>query len=307
MARSAERPSADAIHRLFELSLDMLGTASAEGYFTRLNPAWEGTLGWTREELLAEPFSSFIHPDDLEATMAQAARLGDPGGAAIVGFENRYRTRDGGYRSIEWAGVAEDGVYYFAATDVTERHEAELLSHHSEALLRTLTANLPDTSVFLIDQDLRILIADGAMMRQLTWLDESMFRGRKVTELRRGPRRRARAVAEALSGRAGREAGGVRVRQRGIDVRDPGAARPRGRRHGRVRARHRPRRHRAHPRRAADRPALAAAERHRGARALRPGEPRPQRAHGRGGDDGDGHARRRSGRRAGARRGRRDA
>ena len=74
-------------------------------------------------------------------------------------------------------------MYYFAAKDVTERHEAELLSHHSEALLQTLTANLPDTSVFLIDHDLRILIADGAMMRQLTWLDESMFRGRKVTEL----------------------------------------------------------------------------------------------------------------------------
>ena len=61
--------------------------------------------------------------------------------------------------------MADDGVYYFAATDVTERHEAELHSHHSEALLRTLTANLPDTSVFLIDHDLRILIADGAMMQ----------------------------------------------------------------------------------------------------------------------------------------------
>ena len=44
MARSAERPSADSIHRLFELSLDMLGTVSAGGYFTRLNPAWEGTM-----------------------------------------------------------------------------------------------------------------------------------------------------------------------------------------------------------------------------------------------------------------------
>jgi len=183
MARHAERPSADSIHRLFELSLDMLGTASTEGYFTRLNPAWERTLGWTRDELMAQPFASFIHPDDVEATLHEARRLADQDGPAVVGFENRYRTREGGYRNIEWAGVADGGVYYFAAKDVTERNEAELLSHHSEALLRTLTANLPDTSVFLIDHDLRILIADGAMIRQLTWLDESMFRGRKVTEL----------------------------------------------------------------------------------------------------------------------------
>ena len=132
---------------------------------------------------MAEPFISFIHPDDVETTLQKAGRLAAPGGTAVVGFENRYRTRDGGYRVLEWAGVADDGVYYFAAKDVTERHEAELRSHHSEALLQTLTANLPDTSVFLIDHDLRILIADGAMMRQLTWLDESMFRGRKVTEL----------------------------------------------------------------------------------------------------------------------------
>ena len=187
MARSAERPSTDSVHRLFELSLDMLGTASAEGYFTRLNPAWEGALGWSREELLAEPFISFIHPDDVEATMREAARLRGPDGPAIVDFENRYRTRDGGYRNIEWTGVADEGVYYFAARDVTERHEAELLTHHSEALLRTLTANLADTSVFLIDHDLRILVADGAMLRQLSWLDESMFRGRRLTELAEVP------------------------------------------------------------------------------------------------------------------------
>jgi PAS domain S-box-containing protein len=183
VARYAERSSADSIHRLFELSLDMLGTASADGYFTRLNPAWERTLGWTRAELLAEPFISFVHPDDVDATTQQAARLAGSDGATVVEFENRYRTRDGAYRSIEWTAVADQGVWYFVARDVTDRRAADQLSHHSDALLRTLTANLPDTSVFLIDHDLRILIADGEMIRQLTWLDETMFRGRKVTEL----------------------------------------------------------------------------------------------------------------------------
>jgi diguanylate cyclase (GGDEF)-like protein/PAS domain S-box-containing protein len=183
VARYAERSSADSIHRLFELSLDMLGTASADGYFTRLNPAWERTLGWTRAELLAEPFISFVHPDDVDATTQQAARLAGSDGATVVEFENRYRTRDGAYRRIEWTAVADQGVWYFVARDVTDRRAADQLSHHSDALLRTLTANLPDTSVFLIDHDLRILIADGEMIRQLTWLDETMFRGRKVTEL----------------------------------------------------------------------------------------------------------------------------
>jgi len=53
-----------------------------------------------------------------------------------------------------------------------------------QALLhRTLTANLPDTSMFLLDRDLRVLIAEGEGVRQLTWVDENMFRGRLVAEL----------------------------------------------------------------------------------------------------------------------------
>jgi hypothetical protein len=53
----------------------------------------------------------------------------------------------------------------------------------SESLHRTLTANLPDTSMFLFDHDLRILIAEGQGVRQLPWIDENMFRGRKLAEL----------------------------------------------------------------------------------------------------------------------------
>jgi PAS domain S-box-containing protein len=53
----------------------------------------------------------------------------------------------------------------------------------SELLHRTLTANLPDTSVFMFDRDLRILIAEGEGVRRLPWIDEGMFRGRTVPEL----------------------------------------------------------------------------------------------------------------------------
>ena len=184
------RPSVDAIQRLFELSGDMLGT-SRDGSFTELNPAWEQCLGWTREELMAEPFISFVHPDDVAATLDRGTQLATPGSDAAVTFENRYRTRGGDYRDLNWTTtVGVDGVFYFAARDVTEqradeaaRREAELLIRHSEALHRTLTANLPDTTVFLLDHDLRILIADGEAIRRLGFLDTDMFRGRKVSDL----------------------------------------------------------------------------------------------------------------------------
>ena len=58
------------LDRFFTISLDLQCIATFDGYFTRLNPAWERTLGYTSEELLAQPFLDFVHPDDREATIA---------------------------------------------------------------------------------------------------------------------------------------------------------------------------------------------------------------------------------------------
>ena len=53
----------------------------------------------------------------------------------------------------------------------------------SVALYRTLAAHLPDTSVFLLDRDLRILLAEGEGVRRLPWIDDRMFVGELLSEL----------------------------------------------------------------------------------------------------------------------------
>src|SRR4051794_34983526 len=85
---------------LFNLSLDLMGFASFEGYFTELNPAWEQLLGYTNEELRAVPFLSFVHPDDQAATIAEANKLA--AGDIVIKFTNRYRCKDGQYKWLEW-------------------------------------------------------------------------------------------------------------------------------------------------------------------------------------------------------------
>src|ERR1035438_9100242 len=61
--------------RYYDASLDLLATADVDGRFTRVNPAWERTLGHSAETMCSQPFIEFVHPEDREATIAEAAVL----------------------------------------------------------------------------------------------------------------------------------------------------------------------------------------------------------------------------------------
>ena len=43
----------------------------------------------------------------------------------VISFENRYRCKDGTYRSLEWSAAPAGSLIYAAARDVTERNQAE--------------------------------------------------------------------------------------------------------------------------------------------------------------------------------------
>lgn len=127
--------------RFFEVNIDMLCCLDFNGYFKRLNPAWERTLGWTRAELMAKPFIEFVHPDDRERTLAQNRAV--RGGGQALGFENRYLCKDGSFRWFLWNAAPDpDGsVIYSVARDITQRKQAE---EERERLLRELQAALAE-------------------------------------------------------------------------------------------------------------------------------------------------------------------
>ena len=110
--------------RFFTLALDMFGIAGSDSYFKRVNPAFERTLGFTSAELLAAPFLAFVHPDDRAATTTELQKL--ISGTSTCGFENRYRCKDGSYKWLAWnATLAEDGLLYTTARDITARKQTE--------------------------------------------------------------------------------------------------------------------------------------------------------------------------------------
>ena len=111
------KPDQDLI-RFFDLSVNMMCIAGTDGYFKRLNLAFEKTLGYSRDELLAKPFMAFVHPDDAPETLAEVEKLS--AGIPTSDFENRYQCKDGTYRWLAWTAYPVEDALYCVARDVTD-------------------------------------------------------------------------------------------------------------------------------------------------------------------------------------------
>ncbi|AFZ08814.1 multi-sensor signal transduction histidine kinase [Oscillatoria nigro-viridis PCC 7112] len=148
-----DRPSSepDGGDRFFSLSLDLLCVLSFDGYVKRINPAGEKILGYPPGEMIGKVFIEFVHPDDRETTLKEAESLA--AGNNTVGFENRWRCRNGSYKWIAWTGTrfCEEELLYGVGRDITAQKQAEAALQDSQHFVERI-ANTSPNLLFVYDE-----------------------------------------------------------------------------------------------------------------------------------------------------------
>jgi PAS domain S-box-containing protein len=147
-------------------------------------------FGYQAEHLISKGTSilSLIHPDDVEELMAFHLKESGLKGIPAYSGEYRLRKKSGEYRWVEDKSrerldkdgrvVLHDGLIQ----DITERKKSREEIIRSQDRYRVLASNIPLTSVFLIDKDLRYIVAQGSTMRN--WgMKPTDFEGKTLSEV----------------------------------------------------------------------------------------------------------------------------
>ena len=166
--------SASEAEQFFDLAFDLFCIAGFDGYFKRVNPAYERTLGYSSRELMSRPFSEFVHPDDLQSTRDVLARLLD--GKDVIGFEHRAICADGSVRWLQWntRTIPERAFAYCVGRDVTERRRADAELREAQRLVEVSRDELAASRARIVaatDEERRRVVRDlhdGAQQRLVT-------------------------------------------------------------------------------------------------------------------------------------------
>ncbi|WP_374471173.1 PAS domain S-box protein [Phenylobacterium sp.] len=109
--------------RIWNSSRDLFGVVGADGVYRAVNPAWRDLLGYGEEEVIGHDFRDFVEPGDAEAGLTRWAGLAP--GSSLEDADARMRSKDGGWRWVNWTVIPQGEAFYAIGRDVTERKQLE--------------------------------------------------------------------------------------------------------------------------------------------------------------------------------------
>ncbi len=172
-AEEALRLSEEKYRTLVEGINEVIFTIDPHGRITYMSPALERLTGYSVSDVIGEPFSRYVHPDDLPGLQASLERtladLQEP-------YEFRVLARDGTVHHVVTSSrrLMENGRLVGligVLSDITERKRAEGALRKSEEMYRSITQRSFDVIV-TADCDGRITYVSPAVTRILGYTPE---------------------------------------------------------------------------------------------------------------------------------------
>lgn len=121
--RNELRKKSEELNTFFEVALDLQCIADMNGNILKTNQSWLDTLGYTTADLASVNHFDLVHPNDQESTRKAIHAIVPQ--QPIRGQINRFQSKDGTYRVMEWNVVRIDNLLYASARDITERQQSE--------------------------------------------------------------------------------------------------------------------------------------------------------------------------------------
>jgi PAS domain S-box-containing protein len=200
---------------IWQVSEDLLGVSTFEGYFIIVNPAWTELLGWSEDEIKRMHVDELRHPDD--AVHSTAGRADLAAGAPTVLMENRFRHKDGSWRWLSWTMAADAGRIYVIGRHITAQKEAAEALRESDLHFRLLVEGASDYAMYTLDPH-GCVASWNAGAERIKGYREDEIVGRHFSQFYTDEEREAglpaRALAQAAEGRPF-ETEGWRVRKDG--------------------------------------------------------------------------------------------
>ncbi|MGB7403067.1 MAG: ATP-binding protein [Arcobacter sp.] len=130
--------------KFFELPINIFLIADFKGNILQVNSGWEKILGYKADEIVNTNYLSLVHPHDIDKTLVAMKELEE--GHDLLFFENRYKHKNGSYRTLAWSAntLQENGLIYGSALNITElKEKSEIIYQQSKmAAIGEMTANI---------------------------------------------------------------------------------------------------------------------------------------------------------------------
>jgi len=142
----------DSVIQLFRLSDQFMAVANNEGYLERANPALCHALDYTPEELGAAPWADFIHPDDLEKTLAIVREMNASQQVGVHTTRIRHKRGHYVWVHISGAAAADGSKLFLVGRNYTQEKELTDGIQSANNMLRAINDSL---SQFVADRTSR--------------------------------------------------------------------------------------------------------------------------------------------------------